>query len=103
MPYITNQYYINSLLDSSWQPHWNGTGTFAQAASVSYSFARFVVPGGEGAQAIFNAEQEVAARTALQAWANVANITFNEVVDTGVFTGDSVSRGDINFVNEDIS
>ena len=97
MPYFTGLNRIDSLLDSL-QPHWNGTGVFNQAAVVSFSFAQFEIPGGEGGQQTqFTTTQKIAARLALQEWANVANITFNEVTDTGVFTGDSISRGDINF------
>ena len=103
MPYFTGNNSLDSLLASS-QPHWNGAGTFDQGAAVSFSFALFPVPGGKGGQQIlFEEVQEIAALLALQKWANVANITFNEVTDTGIFLGDSVSRGDINFVNEDIA
>ncbi len=102
MPYFTGNNSLDSLL-ASFEPHWNGAGTFDQGAAVSFSFALPPVPGGFGGeQFAFNEVQEIAAILALQKWANVANITFNEVTDTGIFLGDSVSCGDINFVNQDM-
>ena len=103
MPYFTGLNRIDSLLDTS-EPHWNGEGNFNSPATISFSFAQFATPGGLGGdQTPFSVAQENAARAALQQWANVANISFTEVVDSGIFNGDSVSRGDINYINEDIT
>jgi serralysin len=100
--YFTGQTEIDALLVPGLQPHWNGTGTFNSAATVTFSFAVAPTPSplDNTGQAAFTAKQEQAARLILQKWADVADITFVEVTDTGTFTGNSVSRGDINFINE---
>jgi serralysin len=82
---------IDTLL-SDFEPHWNGNGRFNEAASVSFSFVNKVqdynfTPGIDGDLELanfsaFSAAQKQAARDALQAWANVANLTFTEVADS---------------------
>ncbi|MEX2650532.1 MAG: M10 family metallopeptidase [Alphaproteobacteria bacterium] len=101
--YFTGDDRIDSLLFSS-EPHWNGPGVFNAPASVTFSFAQFGTPEGldNDGQAPFTAQQAAAARLALQAWSDVANIDFTEVTDLGIFAGDSFTRGDINFINEKI-
>ncbi len=98
--YFTGNPSIDYLLNAD-ELHWNGSGRFNDSASISFSFARFGVPEVEPGevQTQFNQAQKVAARLALDQWATVANVTFNEVTDTGLFTGNSISRGDINFTN----
>ena len=101
MPYFTGNNRIDSLL-TGFQAHWAGAGSFATAQSVTFSFAQFEVPASSSptnGQTSFNAAQQTAARAALQSWSDVADISFTEVTDTGVFTGDGIARGDINFVN----
>lgn len=61
-------YYTDALMEGiSW------TGGKGSAATVSYSFT-FSAEGGT----TFNATQQAAALQAMQAWANVANITFSQ-------------------------
>jgi serralysin len=103
MPYFTGDERIDSLLFDS-EPHWNGPGVFDTAADLTFSFAQFATPAGidNDGQAPFTAAQEAAVRSILKAWTNVANLTFAQVTDLGVFTGDSFTRGDLNFANERI-
>ncbi|SLN34123.1 M10 family metallopeptidase [Oceanibacterium hippocampi] len=98
--YLTGSAYIDSLL-ASFQPHWNGEGHFGESVALSYSFARFDVPDAVGGEVNtqMTGAQKTAVRDVLQLWADVAEVTFGEVVDTGSFSGDSVGRGDINFTN----
>ena len=97
MPYLSGNYKIDALLSNTYQAHWNGAGVFSQSASLTYSFAQFTVPADtSGTQYVFTPTQENAARVALQKWANVANITFAEVTDTGP------TEGDINFIDENM-
>lgn len=102
--YFTGQTEIDALLVPGLQPHWAGTGSFNTGATVTFSFATAATPAGldNTGQAVFTAKQEQAARLVLQKWAAVANLTFVEVTDTGVFLGNGVSRGDMNFINESI-
>ena len=75
-----------------WGPEGLGSG-----ASLTYSF---LVEGvsqyneNEGNSAItsaFNAAQKTAAQSAMQKYANVANLTFSQVTDTTTSAGDGVS------------
>lgn len=61
--------YVNALLES-----FNWTGTTGVAASIPYSFS----VSREGGS-ILNSSERAAALSAMQQWANVANITFNSV------------------------
>lgn len=97
--YITGNNKIDTLLNDA-QPHWNGFGSFNEAATVTFSFvtSRAAYNGTSNVETVvdflaFSAEQRAAARAALQTWSNVANIRFVEV-------GDSLaSHGDIRFLN----
>ncbi|MSP83572.1 MAG: matrixin family metalloprotease [Alphaproteobacteria bacterium] len=96
MPYRTGNNQLDTLLSSS-KPHWNGNGSFQEAAAVTFSFVQSKVtynatPGIGGSEDLitfspFSAAQEQAARAMLKAWANVANITFKEVSDTASVHG----------------
>ncbi|MEX2648192.1 MAG: M10 family metallopeptidase, partial [Alphaproteobacteria bacterium] len=101
--YFTGFRPIDALLDVS-EPHWKGEGAFGVGAKLTFSFAQFETPTTEDhfGQSSFTAAQKVAARFALQKWANVANVTFTEIPDTGDFLGNGKGRGDINFRNEAI-
>lgn len=61
------------------------TGTTGQAKAVTYSFSQANGPSdyyGLTGKATMNATQQSQAEAALQAWANVANVTFTEVSGT---------------------
>lgn len=92
---------VNALLAGV---KWGGVA--GTGATVSYSFpwttnssAVFSGPNGVGSYSTLNenlayyhyglnATQQAAARAALQAWANVANISFNELSETSTSVGD---------------
>ncbi|MEX2650075.1 MAG: M10 family metallopeptidase [Alphaproteobacteria bacterium] len=101
--YFTGDDRIDSLL-ASFKPHWKGTGKFDLGADLTFSFAKFDTPTNElnFGQTQLTSAQKVAARFALQQWANVADITFTEITDTGTFNGNGTGRGDINFINENL-
>lgn len=106
---------INGLI---WGPMWGASGLGA-GVSLTYSFPKaFTVNTGDaiagvgafnyGGRADVNgqalsADQQAGARNALQAWGNVANVTFSEIADipdssTG---GDNSSVGDFRFALSD--
>ncbi len=88
--YQTGNPSIDTLLNDI-EAHWNGNGSFEEAASVTFSFvttktnynATFGIDGENelvNFQA-FTAPQAQAVRDMLKAWSNVANLTFTEVTD----------------------
>ena len=75
-------------LDMSVSYPWtsNGTAVFSGARSVnSYSSLYENIAAYHFG---FDAEQQASARDALQAWANVANIRFTEIIETSAMVGD---------------
>jgi len=95
----SSDYRIDALVgwDSSWSYKWGGP--LGAAATVTYSFP---VPGSVWTSAYgfagsdepnrglryLDAVEQAAARMALQAWGNIANINFVEVADTAHSVGD---------------
>ena len=89
---LTGNVAVDSLI---WGQQW--TTTPGQPLNISFSFPLASGPStwsatyghGEPATAsALNAGQQAAVRGALQAWANVANITFTEVAETTSTVGD---------------
>ncbi len=92
----SNDYRVNALIDwdFGWVYKWGGAvGT---PATITYSFptAGSVWEAGYGSGEqisglrFFDAAEQAATRTALAAWARVANVTFVEVPDTASSVGD---------------
>lgn len=86
-PVANSAYYVSALLPQG-NPTW--TGAVGQPAQISYSFMESFPAylSGQGANgfAPMGDPLRTAVRTALQAWADVANVTFSETTDsdTGV-------------------
>lgn len=84
---IHTQSIQNLLSGSKWG---NGIGN---GSDLSYSFSNYASLFNYTTLGMFDlklmtATQKSAAQSAMQMWANVANITFNEVMDTSVVAGD---------------
>jgi serralysin len=79
-------YYISALLPSgTWR--WNDTSDVGTPVNVTFSFMTqapdYATSGDRNGFAPMTETQKSAARAALTAWADVANITFTEVSDAG--------------------
>jgi serralysin len=79
-------YYVSALLPSG-TPRWNDSSSIGTPATVTYSFMTqspaYAWFDDAFGFAPMSAAQQAAVRTALATWAEVANITFKEVSDTG--------------------
>ena len=89
---------IDSLVYSSW------ASTPGKAVSLTYSFLTRV-PNGASADdasgfAAMTATQQAAVKVALQAWSNVANITFTQVSSGGNIQIGTNSQGNASSITE---
>ncbi|GEO82186.1 M10 family metallopeptidase C-terminal domain-containing protein [Pararhodospirillum oryzae] len=96
MPTITGQNSIDSLLYSAYA-RWNVASDFGTATTVTFSFATSVPSGADAQDAVGFAPltdaQKTAARAALQTWAAVAGLTFQEVASEGQIVFSTNAQG----------